>query len=201
MDETKLTEEIFLKDVKAHTLKIIKDDGLYRHLRCSRDNSSTMFFDIVTWPGNLAYTGDMGSFMFSRIEDMFCFFRSDKLKINTGYWAEKVMAESIFGNGVREFSIEAFHEAVIHSAKTYLDLEENENVPSEIMDEIHCLLTAEDEHSCIEEMRNFCSDKIEFNDFWEYSLNRKTWYYVWCCYAIVWAIMKYDEAKGNITSK
>ena len=198
MDGNELTKETFLDNVKDHTLNIIKDDGLYRHIRCKKANgSSDMFFDIITWPGNLAYTGDMGSYMFSRVEDMFRFFRNDKLEINTGYWAEKVMAESIFGNGIREFSVVAFRENVLNHVKDCLELDEGQKIPDEIMDEIYGLLNAEDEYECVEEIRNFNSEKVSFDDFWECSPKRKTWHYIWCCYAIVWAIMKYDELKGQ----
>lgn len=193
----KLTKEIFLNDVKNHSLKIIKDDGLYRHIRCSKKDSSDMLFDIVTWTGKLAYTGDMGSFMFSRVEDMFTFFRSDKLRINTGYWAEKVIAESIFGKGIREFSVEAFRECVLDHVEYWLDLEEDAEMPEEIKEEIDCLLHTSDEYESVEAIRSFQSGKIDFSDFWECSFNRKTWYYVWCCYAIVWAINEYDKLKES----
>lgn len=195
MDGTTLTKEYFLNDVKDHKLTIIKEDELYRHIRCSREESSTMFFDIITWPGNLAYTGDMGSFMFSRIKDMFTLFRNNELKINTDYWAEAVIAESIYGNGIKEFSVNAFRENILDYTKQHLELSEKEKIPEEVMNELNCLLCAEDEWSCIEEMRNFASEKIEFYDFWEYSSDRKTWHYVWCLYAIVWAISEYDKAK------
>lgn len=112
-DGTKLTREQFLEDVKDHRLTIIKDDGLYRHLRFKQPGTSNMFFDIVTWPGYLAYTGDMGSFVFTRIEDMLGFFRSKRgeLGINTGYWGRR-------SSRSRWMETESVNSALKHSAKT-----------------------------------------------------------------------------------
>lgn len=197
MDGTNLTKDQFLKDVENHSLKVIKDDGLYRHLECSNNGSFCQRFEIITWPGYLAYVGDMGDYVFSRIEDMFAFFRNKKqeIEINPGYWAEKVKAESVFGGGIREFSVEQFRECVLESARSHFGLDEDAEIPEEIMEEIRPLLRADDEYECVETMRNFRSDKMEFYDFWEHGLTKATLHYIWCCYAIVWAISKYDEAK------
>jgi hypothetical protein len=92
-----VTEESFLKDVTRHELTIIRDDGIHRHLRMKIPGSGSMYFDIVTYPHFLVYSGDMGCYVFSRIDDMFEFFRSGlreegKLLINEGYWSEKLEA-------------------------------------------------------------------------------------------------------------
>lgn len=100
------------------------------------------------------------------------------------------------GNGIREFSVEAFRENVLEQTRQHLELEDDEKIPSEIMDEIEPLLRSEDEYECVESMRNFTSDKIDFPDFWECNNNSKTLHYVWCCWALTWGVSKYDEAKA-----
>lgn len=67
--------EQFKRDVQEHALTILRDDGLYRHLRFKRPGTMTCYFDLVTWPGHLAYVGDMGDYVFTRVEDMLTFFR------------------------------------------------------------------------------------------------------------------------------
>ena len=94
------TEERFLSDVANHTMEVITDDGVNRMLRLTNNGSAVYHFTIVTWPGYLAISGDCGDYLFSRIEDMFGFFRmrdndfnkrSDrKLSINPIYWEEKM---------------------------------------------------------------------------------------------------------------
>lgn len=77
-------------------MTILMDNGIYRHLRFQKPKSSNQWFDIVTWPGYLAYSGDMGCFMFTRLKDMFEFFRDGRedgrLHINQSYWGEKLEA-------------------------------------------------------------------------------------------------------------
>ena len=99
-----LTEASFLKDVATHEMQLLRDDGVYRHLRFKRPDTICMHFDLVTWPGVLCYTGDMGTFVFTQLRDMFEFFRTDReygqrsiraerrLFVNHGYWSEKLVA-------------------------------------------------------------------------------------------------------------
>ena len=59
-----------------HTLDVLHDDGLYRHLRMSTDDSFIWSWEIITWPGRLAIRGDIGrELVFTRVPDMFDFFR------------------------------------------------------------------------------------------------------------------------------
>ena len=95
------TEAQFLKDVSGHQMRVIRDDGKHRHVRFEKPGSSCMHFELITWPGYLAYVGDMGSYVFSRLPDMFQFFRMGDgdlnhnergLSINPSYWAGKIEA-------------------------------------------------------------------------------------------------------------
>lgn len=118
-----LTDKEFLEDVASHKLTVLLDDGLYRHIRLSKPGSGDQRFDLLTWPGHLCYTGDMGTFVFQRLDDMFEFFRTDRdyaksrgreLGINLGYWAQKLIA--VDGNrqqaGATEFSEEKFRRVI-----------------------------------------------------------------------------------------
>jgi len=96
-----LTEQRFLKEVEQHVMEIHRDDGLYRHIRFRRPGTMCMHFDLITWPGYLCYCGDMGTYVFCRLADMFEFFRTDRkyaerhgrqLGINLSYWSEKLIA-------------------------------------------------------------------------------------------------------------
>lgn len=183
----------FLKDIVNHTMSIVRDDGVYRHLIFSNNGSSIYRFEIITWPGYLAYTGDMGAFVFTRVEDMFSFFRSSRKEINPDYWSEKVVAENK-PDGVEKFSIDDFRENVLGSTRSHLSLEVDEVIPAEIMEEIAPLLESEDMIDAVCTIRDFRSDKIDFNDWWEFNNNRYTYSFLWCCYALVWAIDQYDAS-------
>ncbi len=36
-----------------------------------------------------------------------------------------------------------------------------------------------------------------FEDFFDGSMNRFTFHFMWCCYALAWGINKYDKSKEN----
>ena len=195
------TKEQFLNDVEKHQMTILKDDGLYRHIHFGMFNDSNRSFSITTFPNYLAITGDMGDFVFSRIDDMFEFFNTTD--INPDYWAQKVVSQSIFGDGIYHFDIELFKNNIINYIKSYLDLEENEELPEIYLDDISSILSAEDEIDCINELRNFYPNSLKSNvlaDFWmDYSYNSCrsfNYNYMWCCYAIQYAISKYAEFKN-----
>jgi hypothetical protein len=125
-----ITEEVFLKDVAHHEMKVLMDNGLYRHLRFQAKGkySWNQWFDIVTWPGRLVYTGDMGTYVFARLEDMFEFFRthpseSKGLYINTGYWGEKLQAVDRCGRACdfMEFSPERLKNRVEDAIKEWVE--------------------------------------------------------------------------------
>lgn len=110
--------ERFAADTATHSMKVLRDDGLYKHLRFTgtRPNKDTgeperspfYWFDLVTWPGTLAINGDCGSYLFSRDTDMLAFFRGHN--INPQYWAEKVPA-SIRGS-LRCYSEDKFRQLI-----------------------------------------------------------------------------------------
>ena len=200
MSDDKPEKSIFLKDVANHTMTVVRDDGVYRHLVFSNNGSFVYRFEIVTWPGYLAYTGDMGAFVFTRVEDMFSFFRNQRKEINPGYWSEKVVAENK-PDGVEKFSIDEFRENVLGSTRSHLSLDDSEQIPENIMLEIQPLLDAEDWIDAICGIRDFRSELINLSDWWEFRNNRYTYNFIWCCYALVWSIEQYDAWKGSGNGK
>ncbi|CAN7644140.1 hypothetical protein [Paraburkholderia terricola] len=116
MKEYSCAKEQFLRDVGAHELTVLRDDGVDRHLRFRKPGTWCYGFDLITWSGHLLITGDCGSFLFRRLEDMFEFFRTDRkpkdeLHINPQYWSEKLIATDCNGRrggAATEFSKEKF---------------------------------------------------------------------------------------------
>jgi len=84
----KCTKERFDKDVVNHEMDVRLNNGLYRHIIFQKkQNSFDMRFEIITVPNLLTITGDMGTWSFSRLPDMFNFFRSSDGTINEHYWS------------------------------------------------------------------------------------------------------------------
>ncbi len=98
MSEYPEIAERFARETAGHEMTVLHDDGLYRHLRFMNPKSSGYWFDLITVPGALIFRGDGESFVFSRVADMFEFFRSGiwedgSLHINPGYWSEKLTSD------------------------------------------------------------------------------------------------------------
>jgi hypothetical protein len=190
----KLTVERFLKDVAKHELKVKLDNGLYRHLMFRQPDNGHMWFEIITWPGSLAINGDMGTWSFSRVEDMFKFFRSGtpgQLRINASYWAEKINSESRFGGPSEKFDADTFKANVLFILDDYdLSAAEKKDIKEAIEEDV---FGTEDESTMRSALADFRRDGFTFSDSWEISGNAYTYHYLWCLYAIVWAIQQYDE--------
>jgi hypothetical protein len=191
----------FPKEIDRHVMIVLQDDGTRRHLRFRRPETMCMHFDLVTWPGHLCYTGDMGSFLFSRIEDMFEFFRSPGGRINPSYWAEKVLA-SDKSDGVTEFSREKFRAAVWRDVVEWI--RENRDRTSRY-ERRELWRAVEDEFGDFDkgsagkvyefEHRLNARTAFRFVDFFEHSTSEYTHRFLWCLCAIVWGINTYDAAK------
>jgi len=209
------TEQEFLRDVAQHEMQVLMDNGVYRHIRFKQPGTVCMHFDFITYPGHLVYSGDMGCYVFSRLYDMFEFFRTDRkyaersgrqLAINLSYWSEKL--EAVDGNrrsgAAKEYSPEKFERAVKEQLVTWwresnLTREQRrelrQEVEYEVLDKSHdgdvrAYDAAHGFHHTIG------SHKFMFRDWWDHDFTDYTHRFKWCCYALAWGIKQYDDAKA-----
>lgn len=211
-----LTKEQFLVDVEEHEMQMLKNGVSYRHVLCTGSDKNYSSFEIITWPGHLCITGDPGTYVFATIGDLFSFFRSKELKINPGNSKKKLKSAcELFG--VKEFSFEAFRDRV----KDYYDsfAEDNEDElgsleMQKLWEEISESVLDEGEqgeffayHAVQEFEWTFHKDGVkltfDFQDFFLDGGNTEayTHHYIWCLYAIVWGINKYDKYKDSLSRK
>lgn len=201
---TTCTEAQFLLDVAEHQMTILRDDGGNgRHVRFSRPGTVCMHFDLITWPGYLCYTGDMGTYVFQRLTDMFEFFRTDreykkrngaKLAVNLSYWGEKLQATD--RDGYRKYSAEKFKANVMDWVEQRgltgkLGHGLRNELQSEVLD--HADDGADTAYRAA--MDFVWNGKRVFPDFYEVDSEDYSHRFLWCCYALAWGIEKYDAAK------
>lgn len=204
MNKEKLSQftEKFLKDVDQHEIEIIKNDGVYRHIRFKKPGSLYMYFDLLTWPGCLCYTGDMGTFVFKRTLDMFEFFRrsngENPFCIDMKYFAQKVEASDRC-DGINHFSETEFRAQVrdYFDQKT-IDIEEwsierKDKVWTEIKNQVLEPVVWEGENAAWQLLREFKHDGFDFSN-WESSCQVFSFTFEWCCHALEWGIAIYDAA-------
>jgi hypothetical protein len=91
--------ERFARETAGHTMTVLHDDGFYRHLRFRDPKNPFYWFELITAPHVLMFRGDGESFVFSRIEDMFDFFRrsgrgaGDAIQVQPDYWSTKLESD------------------------------------------------------------------------------------------------------------
>ena len=205
-------ESTFLRDVSEHELITFQDDGVHRHIRFKKPGTSCMYFDLITWPGYLCYTGDMGCYVFSRLNDMFEFFRTDRqhmqlrdgktLAINPGCWGEKLEAADR-GDGFMKWSEEKFKLRAQNDFDEWLndaDLsgEDKEEAREQFYGDVIDALGWCDKGSAYRNMIDFeFNCQTPFQDWWEVNTDEFAFRFIWCCYALAWGIAKYDNSKGD----
>ena len=131
-----LDEATFLRHVADHTMRVQLDKGTYRHLEFRDGDSGHLWFDLISFADRLVITGDMGTYVFSRCEDMFDFFRivrydisfnrNATVQINEHYWSEKLIASDTHFHH-QEFSKEVFEAALRDRFETFFDNEIDED--------------------------------------------------------------------------
>lgn len=192
-------KQAFPRDVATHRMTVQLDQGVFRHIRFARPGSNSYAFEITTWPGHLAFSGNMGCFVFSRLHDMFGFFRHDD--INPGYWAEKVVAEDSHSPGVKEWSPDRFRACVLEHVH---DRTAEDGVSQGLLDAVmeEVLAHADCEQEACQAAHSFTfrmpdGRTFQFDDFFENRLTEHTYHFLWCLYAIVHAIKAYDKSKAE----
>jgi hypothetical protein len=197
----------FRQNTPDHEATVLHDDGLYRHIRVAKPDSSTYWFELVTVPGTLTFRSSEATFTFARADDMFGFFRSDGGKVNPPYWAEKITDDrdrvKVYSPGVfRTVVLEQFHDRLVDG-----------EIPLEYAGAaLHALVrdvldedVTHDESLARQALESYTfkvaetadAAKLErFHDTWEWDFWAWDFWYLWACHAIVRGIALYDTAKA-----
>jgi len=215
------TEERFLLDTAKHEMQIVRDDGVFRYIRFRRPHSSSYSFDLVTYPGYLVMSGDMGTYVFSRLPDMFEFFRTDreynerkgrKLGINQGYWAEKLVAVDVNGRGdgsCKKYDPDAMVRLIKEQRLEWIrERNVDKEQRRELWDSLEELLDfglEGDETRDYQVVNDWSwvpsghdyrhAGYCRFQDLWDHNFKEYTFHFIWACYAIAWGVKTYDASK------
>lgn len=171
----------FKQDTENHVMTIENDNGLHRCIHFGKPGTNCYSFRLVTWPGHLAISGDMGDYTFARIPDMFGLFRDGACK---SYLTEKLVATSK-QNSHQQFCWDHFKTALMAEVETD---QERKQIESKLR---YC---EEDEHGAVELARNWPDDAphIEWSDMGYAFRGKPTYHFLWCLEAIMWGVAQYD---------
>lgn len=197
------TQKAFERDTANHVMTVVRADGLYRHLTFRNPDTLAYWFDVITWPGYLTITGDMGSYVLKREADMLAWLRHDR-SINPDYWSQKVQAGE-----TRAYDVDYARHLLSEQFIDWLRDVEPDLSADEVRDgwdEIHETVTAYAEfESTLREEVEALHARYEkrfktgpFHDLWETSFETYTWHFLWCCWAVrhasdVWAKRPYAK--------
>jgi hypothetical protein len=197
MTSKDFTSERFYLDLNNHKMTIIRDEGFYRHIRFSKPNSNEMYFELTTWPGYLCFSGDMGCYVFQRINDMFNFFHTTR--VNIPYWSEKLEAYDRMC-GFEKFDAEKLVEQILEQFEEWEF--EDMSVQTDARLDLNDLIADIKDCEYLEEAANLLDDyksiedhEFDFSD--GYNAESYTYHFIWCLHAICWGVNKYFETKGT----
>ncbi len=201
------TEKDFFDSIPEHTMVVRKDDDLYRHLTFTNKGSNVYRFDLMAWPGELVIQGSCGTYAFSRVPDMFEFFRADEfnkksqpdssLHINPAYWGEKLRSVCTQG-GFREYDEDAFIQRVSDHVECRALTREQGIERGELWQAVlnEVIVHSDNEIYAYDAVNSFNYRGFTFEDFFDSGgTARYTYQYLWCLYAIVYGIGVYDKYK------
>jgi hypothetical protein len=189
-DRTAISRDRFAEATAGHQMQILHDDGIYRHLRFQNPDCSEYWYDLITAPGTLTITGDMGDFLFRRVEDMFDFFGRRSATINGHYWAQKVVAGT-----THEFDAGRYKEAITQEFFDSID-DLSQADRDDLWSDIELfLLDAETTESAHLAMSDWSDSRMSLEDSFEIEVTSLSTTFLWCCWAIVTGIARYTNAK------
>lgn len=190
----------FEADTTEHKMTVLLDHTVYRHVRFSKPGTGMYHFDLITSPWQLTVRGDMGTYVFSRIYDMFNFFDLTSYGINPGYWGEKLEAIAKH-EGYQAYSVEKFTKWVNEDWLDRLDeytpqqrMKIRSAIDRDILNDdgwnydIHHLTGAQDA------LTNFECEGFTYSDVWEHTFEDYSSHYLWACHAIQWGIQQFKIA-------
>ena len=169
-------------DLKDHVITTVHNQGLYRHWWCGKPGTGCMGFSIVTWPGSICYTGDMGDYLFQRTDDMVAFMRRSAMSIS--YAAEKCVAND---GRLDEWREELLLEELDEIQKRIMEECEDEDEKPEWLEKIEAVRDALShadypEHDGMVALHD--SGLVDGCDM--PSCKAYTFHFLWCLYAIKW---------------
>jgi hypothetical protein len=206
----------FTKETVEHTMTVLHDEGLYKHLLFAKPGSSFYHYALITWPDYLTITGDSGTWTFRCNQDMLAFFRADRPdRINASFWAEKLQTGDSTGAG-KAYDETLYRRAVMEHLSEWLSRQANRDLTAAQAQDLYGSVwtnlldstewdypgafhetardrTADYRHQVIDGGPEF-----GFTDSSEWDLLGYSMFFLWCCYAIQAGIHQYDT---NVVSE
>lgn len=187
-----------------HTVTVLHEDGLYRHLRFegSKDSPARRYpFELITWPYNLVVkAGWTFHFDIDATPDMFNLFRKTAFsgQINPSYWAEKVRAGR---DEIEGFDPDLFEQQVKqHVVEAIRNGDAPRGIGAEVTRDIFEWGDISHEAGARKELEDFRYEGWSFGETWEWKFSDYTPGFLHCCYAIRCGIDLWDASRKQVAA-
>jgi hypothetical protein len=191
-----LTEK-FARETKDFRLEVLQDDGMYRHLVFCSPKTMLGNFNLTTWPGYLHIGGDRDGFTFSRLPDMFEFFRlHGSNQINPDYWQEKITDGR---ERAKEYSRELMEQRIWEDVRHAYQIRcAPEGLAKAVQEKLieGCDESLEAWDTAYQAVDAFSHDGFHFYDICEWSCAAYNYHFLMSCHAVAAIISAYDAAKA-----
>ena len=185
-------KERIINDLANHTITVKHHDGLYGHWRCQKPGEWNMGFDIITWPGSLCYTGDMGDYLFQRTADMIAFMRGSCMSYS--YAAEKCVAHD---GRIKEWSEEQFDNVLAERLAESAEFTVWRNGKSETMSVEKAIADIKSEYENYNSRHD--ADKAMYESgLWDDMPRCEDWtfHFLWCLHALKWFCERVEQPQN-----
>ncbi|HEY9408494.1 MAG TPA: hypothetical protein VIP77_02840 [Jiangellaceae bacterium] len=188
----------------GHTVSVLHEDGLYRHLRFE-GNADSPFgrypFELITWPYNLVVkAGWTFHFDIDATPDMFDLFRKTAFsgEINPGYWSEKVRAGR---DEIEGYNPDLFEQQVKqHVVEAIRSGDAPRGIGAEVTRDIFEWGDISHEAGARKELEDFRYEGWTFGETWEWKFCDYTPGFLHCCHAIRHGVDLYAAARKVVAA-
>jgi hypothetical protein len=191
----------------GHTMTVLHEDGLYRHLRFEGTAESSLGrypsypFELITWPYNIVVkAGWVFHFDIDATPDMFVLFRRTALtgRINPGYWSEKVRAGR---DEVEGFDPNLFERQVKeHVVRAIREGDAPRGIGARVTSDIFAWGDVDHEAGARRELEDFRYQGWTFGDTSEWGFRDYTPGFLHCCYAVRHGIDLWDASRKAVAA-
>lgn len=185
-------------NTNTHQMSVLLDhpETGHRHLRFARPDSSLWAFDVITWPGRLVFTGDIGHYVFAGIAGDTLAFFGHGADIHPDYWAEKVRA----GVARSDFNAVVFEHSVREALEEYrsdLSSTEHDLLVETALEDIGFACDVESARFALDSFywTNDDGDVRVSLDALDVDMGGYDHFYLLACHALRWAARTFEASK------
>ncbi|OOF58290.1 hypothetical protein [Rodentibacter genomosp. 2] len=190
----------FLESIQKHQLTVIENSENVKIFRFADPNTISLSCTIIYAANTCTITGDMGHFLFGRVQNAYNFFLNNPAVFSFGYVSEKVLAQDT-SVGLYYFDGDLAEKSIKEIISDYRE-ETDEERNLEKLNLLENTLQNVDWSKQFEVdswFYNNANGELShlFDDTYTGKFERLTNYFIWCVQAIIYATRLFEQEFKN----